>query len=259
MPQIPAEWDEVAHEYWARWNFPNCIGALDGKHIAIIEPLDAGSHYYNYKRFHSIVLLALVNANYEFIFVDVGVNGRISDGGVLNHSKLGQDLAKGKLNLPNPKNLPGSDKIVPYGIVGDEAFGLHTNLWKPFAQKNLTKAQRIFNYRLSRARRVSENVFGIISNKFRVFQTPMHLSPKKATIVTLAACYLHNFLRKRRAPSYSPSFDLKLDLNGQDINSLTRLSPTQNRNASGDAKQIRETLMNFFMDEGAVPWQWDKI
>ncbi|XP_055600584.1 uncharacterized protein LOC129749586 [Uranotaenia lowii] len=53
----------VADEFWARWNFPNCIGCIDGKHIRIKCPSGTGSLAYNYKGFHSTVLQAVADAN----------------------------------------------------------------------------------------------------------------------------------------------------------------------------------------------------
>ena len=69
--------------------FPNCIGAVDGKHI-LIRPLVSGSFYYNYKGCHSIVLMAVSNANSNFIYVDVGTNGRVSDAGLRDNCSLCQ-------------------------------------------------------------------------------------------------------------------------------------------------------------------------
>lgn len=93
MPE-PTEklWREVAGRYKNMWNFPNCIGALDGKHINIRCPINGGSQFYNYKGNNSIVLLALVDANYKFIYIDVGSYGRNSDGAIFANSALGKSL-----------------------------------------------------------------------------------------------------------------------------------------------------------------------
>ena len=70
---------------------------------------------------------------------------------------------------------------------------------KPYASRNQTKEQRIFNYRLSRACRTVENAFGILANRFRVFLSPIALEPAKVEKVVLASCVLHNYLRERSA------------------------------------------------------------
>ena len=135
--------------HWShRWE------ALKNKH-----PPGFGSNYYNYKGDFSVVLLALVNANTEFIYIDVGTNGRISDGGVWGKSTFKAALESENLNIPKCGALPISDILVPYVIVADDAFPLGINIMKPYPGQNLTPEKRIFNYRLSRARRVSENAF----------------------------------------------------------------------------------------------------
>lgn len=82
VPSTDEEWKYISTRFEERWNFPHCIGALDGKHVNIQPPPNSGSHYYNYKGFNSIVLMALVDADLKFIYIDVGTNGRVSDGGV---------------------------------------------------------------------------------------------------------------------------------------------------------------------------------
>ena len=62
------------------------------------------------------------------------------------------------MNVPLPVPLPGCIHPVSFSSVGDDAFPLHNNLMKPYPLRNLSSDQRIFNYRLSRARRVVENV-----------------------------------------------------------------------------------------------------
>ena len=70
---------------------------------------------------------------------------------------------------------------------------------KPYSQTGLTREKRVFNYRLSRARRIVENAFGILSNRFRVFMTPIALAPEKVEAIVMACCSLHNFLRESSA------------------------------------------------------------
>ena len=87
MP-VPSEdkWNSIADEFYERWNFPNCIRAIDGKHVMIQFPFNSGSLFYNYKSYFSIVLLAVASADYRFIMVDVGAYGSSNDSGVLNHT-----------------------------------------------------------------------------------------------------------------------------------------------------------------------------
>lgn len=197
------------------WNFPNCVGALDGKHVVMQAPANSGSLYYNYKGSHSIVLMALANANYKFTYIDVGCNGRISDGGVFNRCSLSNAMDTNSLNLPEATPLPNRDEPVPYVIVADDAFALKNYLLKPYPFRNLNATQRIFNYRLSRARRVVENVFGILAARFRVLGKPIALYPSNAKKVTLAVCALHNFImsRNRSRAIYAPrgTFDQEND------------------------------------------------
>ena len=83
VPSRQKERLEIALKFEEKWNFPNCVGAIDGKHIVMQPPANAGSYYYNYKNTHSIVLMAVAGPDYECLYADVGTNGRISDGGVL--------------------------------------------------------------------------------------------------------------------------------------------------------------------------------
>lgn len=101
-----------------------------------------GSLFYNYKGSHSIVLLGVSNAKYRLIYIDVGANGRISDGGVFLKSSFGKKMLRKQLNLPPPQALPNSTVKCPYVFVADAAFASHRNLIKPFGKKTLTMTQR---------------------------------------------------------------------------------------------------------------------
>ncbi|KAK4876884.1 hypothetical protein RN001_009390 [Aquatica leii] len=130
----------IAHGFENIYNFYNTVGALDGKHIAIKKPVCFGLMYYNYKGFYSIVLLALVNANKEFIMIDAGMNGKVSDGGVFFYSKLGSLIENEAFNqlLPQSSTLPNTDELFPYIVIADEAFALHKHVMKPYSQRGLT-------------------------------------------------------------------------------------------------------------------------
>ena len=194
-PSDSEEWLKISEAFQSRWNFPNCLGAIDGKHIQIRPPPGTGSEYFNYKKTFSIILLAIAGPNYECIYAYVGSNGRMNDSGVWNSSDLRRKIEDDDLSIPSPTPLPYGCIRTPYVFAGDDAFVLKSYKMKPYPQKDLKTEKRIYNYRHSRARRISENLFGILANKWRVFQQPLNLSPQKARSITLCALVLHNFLR----------------------------------------------------------------
>jgi hypothetical protein len=200
------------------WNFPHCVGDMDGKHIIIQAPFNSGSEFHNYKSAFSIVFFAVVDANYNILFVDVGSQGRISDGGVFKDSHLYEMIENGSLQLPVPEPLQNRNKKLLYFILGDSAFPLLENVMKPYpgqTHEKLSK-ERIFNYRLSRARRVVENVFGIMASVFRVSRKPMLIEPDKAQTVVMAIACLHNILRQGSSrPLYTPPVSLDTEINVQ--------------------------------------------
>ncbi|XP_069801016.1 putative nuclease HARBI1 [Dendropsophus ebraccatus] len=253
FPSSEQEWLAVADEFKELWQFPNCGGALDGKHIRITQPTNSGSYFYNYKGFFSIVLMALVNAKYEFLMVDVGTNGRMSDGGVLERTEFSKRLRQSALHLP------GNDKTVSnlnFVFVADDAFPLHPNLLKPYPSRNLTMEKKIFNYRLSRARRVVENTFGIMANRFRIFHTAINLKPENIDKVVMACCVLHNFLRRHESQTYLSSSREESGSGQIDaVDQFTSLQPTSFHRHSHDAITARDLYKNYFNGEGSVPWQ----
>jgi len=89
------DWKKIEHDFEIKWNFPHCIGSLDGKHVVIQSPVHSDSEYYNYKGTFSIVLMVLCDANYCVIYSNVGCQGRISDGGIFQHTSLFNKLENG--------------------------------------------------------------------------------------------------------------------------------------------------------------------
>lgn len=133
------------------------------------------------------------------MFADVGAKGRISDSGVLRHTRIYPLLENGTLHIPPPRPLPAdpSARPIPYFLLGDKAFALSNYCMRPFSENTRSgSVQRIFNQRHSRARRSVEMAFGILSSRFRVLKKTIELEPAVVSKVVLAAVYLHNFIRR---------------------------------------------------------------
>ena len=100
--------------------------------------------------------------------------------------------------MPEPERVHPKGQELPYILIGDDAFALGENLLKLFSGNNLTKEQKLFNKKLSSARVKVENVFGILTARFRILLTTIALCLEKATTLVIACCYLHNFLKKKK-------------------------------------------------------------
>ena len=265
FPSTPEEWRTVANRFGTRWNFEHCLGALDGKHIAIKKPKKSGSTYYNFKGFYSIVLMAAVDADYRFLWCSVGYPGSSSDAGIFQRSRLRRALERGTLGVPPDEPLPGDDRHIPYFFVGDDAFPLRQWLMKPFPLRFLTPGQRIFNYHLSRARRIVENAFGILANRWRCLLTNMAQEPRNTIKIVLGCVTLHNVVR-RRHPHLQPHEVDREDADGNVRRGHWRRGQvlTDNRNLVGNqaqraAKQTRNYLSDYYNSPTfALPWQ-DRI
>nr|XP_055053261.1 uncharacterized protein LOC129438525 [Misgurnus anguillicaudatus] len=252
------DWRAIADQFNVRWNFPNCLGAIDGKHVVLQAPANSGSLFYNYKSTYSLVLLAVVDANYLFRVVDVGGYGRTSDSGTLRNSSFGEGLRDGMLDLPPDAVIPGAEQRgpLPYVFVGDEAFPLMTNLLRPYPGHHVPPERRVFNYRLSRARLVVECAFGILSVRWRMYRRVIATSPEVAEVCVKATCVLHNFLRMKTLEGGRCAHRAELTIDPSSASDALRDAPRMgSNNATRRAIEFRETYCAYFNQEGAVPWQ----
>lgn len=169
---------------------------------------------------------------------------------------MGRLINSGNFNIPPPAALPNTDVVLPNVVLGDEAFALTTSMMKPFPRQQslYDRTKTIYNYRHSRARRTTENVFGILSSYFRIFHTPISTNPEKIDKIILTSCILHNMMRSEKIPSPSEAtFD-----NTDDI-----VLPTENlfpmANSIGrpmsEGANIRDKFKDYFNGVGAVEWQ----
>lgn len=173
---------------------------------------------------------------------------------------MGQSINGGNFNIPPNATLPSTNDVLPNVIIGDEAFALTTTMMKPYprAQSLHDPSKAIYNYRHCRARRTTENAFGIMSSYFRIFFTPIQTTPEKIDKIILASCILHNLMRDEKIPSPSEATF------GNVVNIIL---PSDNliplSNAIGrptiEGVSIREKFKDYFNGVGAVHWQQEMI
>ena len=232
-----------------------------GKHVRIKAPANTCSQYRNYKGFFSIVLLAVADANYIFRLVDIGMSGSNSDGGILKRSPLGRKLASGNFKFPEAKTL-STGKSVPAVLIGDDAFPLKENMMKPFCDGS--EDSNIFNYRLSRARMVIENAFGILAARWRIFHSLIEAKPQLAALTTKTAVILHNFLMQRNdctaVSGDSVCGEQVVQGNWREldeaVSNVTNIARQGSNNFSTDAFMVRENFKEYFLSpRGALSWQ----
>lgn len=171
-------------------------------------------------------------------------------GGPIKNTAFYDKLLDNTLGTPPAESVGGSLYELNYAFVGDEAFALRPDFLKPFSQQALTNERRIFNYRLSRARRVVENVFGILANRFRILHTGINLDLHNIDVVVLTCCVLHNFLRRNSSGYFREGEE-------QELSQGAILTPLQVNqvNSTDHAKQVRDIFVEYFNGDGAVYFQ----
>lgn len=150
----------------------------------------------------------------------------------------------------------------------DDAFALRKSMMKPYGNRGLTNEERIFNYRLSRARRVVENAFGILANRFQVLLTTMQHHPSTVKLIVVACMVLHNMMRIRypglqnkqldRAENQNRQLVLGAWRQGLNLTDIQRV--TGPNTASKDGKKQRNLIKHWVSSPaGEVPWQYRMI
>ena len=116
------------------------------------------------------------------------------------NSLFGQAFFNGQLNIPPQKPLPNFPEggPLPHVFVAYEAFPLRVDLMRPYPRgrtaNSLPKDEQVFTYRLSHTRRIMENGFGILAQRWRVYNKRIHLKPENINSVVKATIVLHNHL-----------------------------------------------------------------
>lgn len=147
-----------------------------------------------------------------------------------------------------PNDINGKD--MPFVILGDEAFALSEHVLRPYPIRNLSIPQRVYNYRLSRARRMVECSFGILTSKWRILNRALDLNPDNIVAVTKACTILHNYVRVK------DGFQFEATLYNCTLENITPIGVRSNQRGIS----VRDYFTNYFTStQGSVPWQYKMI
>ncbi len=159
----------VIDGYEKKWGFPMCAGAIDSTHIPILAPTESHAEYVNRKGYHSILMQAIVDCDYLFRDVVIGWPGSVHDAHVFSNSAI---FMKGNDQNLFPRDLTkeiNGEEVSPL-ILADPAYPLLPWLLKGYPRNNTAqRREKVFNYRLSRARMTVENTFGRWKGRFTRF------------------------------------------------------------------------------------------
>ena len=204
--------------------------------------------------------------------VGIGEAGRQSDACVFGNSNIGHCITNNLLAVPKPRVLRGTTHEFPYVFVADDAFPVRTKISKPYSETGLEVNKVIANYRISRARRIIENAFGILAARFRIFRRPINAKIAHVESCTKASIALHtyfmqgkNFENSQYCPDGFTNFDgtnrqrqvdwRKIVESDTGIHSVSKIG---SNNYSKQAKMVRNLFCEYSSSPaGQVPWQWD--
>lgn len=199
LPESEDEWLLEAEKIRIKHNgvFPNVVGCIDGSHIEITKPEHSGSMYWSYLQKFTVNLMAVVGADYKFLYVSVGNNGSRCDSVVLRSTKFYQRLKNDTLNLPKERSI--GNNSLPYVFLGDQGFALEPEIMIPYSKARLRDDSdgrcHTFNYHLSALRRIVENAFGQIKARFPILKGPITCKLETMDKLVFVCCLLHNFLK----------------------------------------------------------------
>lgn len=211
MPESEDDFLRKMEDMNNRWQFPFCWAAIDGCHIPIKCPpggAEACKEYHNFKNFYSIVLMAMVDSSYRFIWGSCGFPGNSHDAVIFQSTGLWENIKEHSF-IPDIGQKV-ADVTIPPLIIGDSAFPFQPWLLKPYTNAVLTAKQRYFNYRLSRARMVTEGAYGQLKGRWRVLLRRNESGPHEAKTATLTCMTLHNICIEK-GDTISRNLDLTID------------------------------------------------
>lgn len=126
--------------------------------------------------------------------------------------------------------------------MGDEAFPLKKNLMRPYSGRNLPPDKQTFNIKLTSARKLIENAFGILVSKFRIYHTTIIADPEVAISIIKSTVSLHNYIKKTKHQVYS------FQESNFESSNLNDMGQASSNHSSNEAMHLRDVLKNYLFD-----------
>ncbi|XP_048339150.1 putative nuclease HARBI1 [Sphaerodactylus townsendi] len=174
----------------ANLGFPQCVGAIDGCHIQVQNPLDAPTDYINRKKVAPIVLMAVCDDKGRFFEVDIGHPGRSHDAHVFRGCHFTQPMDRGVF-FPVTPVMSVHGVAIPPLILADGAFRLRRWLVKPYVPPH-NAIERFFNRKICRARCVVEQAFGRLKSRWRCLRYKLPIRVERVNALVATCIVLHN-------------------------------------------------------------------
>ena len=201
-------------------------------------------------------MMGMVDSNYRFMWATCGFPGNSHDAIIFQSTQLWTDIEENGL-IPDIGKDVGRVLIPPL-VLGDSAFPFKTWLMKPYGNAVLTEKQRYFNYRLGRARMVTEGCYGQLKGRWRVLLRKCESSKEEVKKATLTCIVLHNVCIDR-GETLSKKLDLTLDpatnqrRDRNRVRELLQMLPCEKvRDSCQQANNIRNALADKFFLKNKV-------
>ncbi|XP_037817797.1 protein ANTAGONIST OF LIKE HETEROCHROMATIN PROTEIN 1-like [Lucilia sericata] len=254
-----SQYADIADEFKSKWNVPNCVGAIDGKHV---------SHRHRImnkdKNNIDMLIMGACDAKYKFTAVSVESFNNQSEEELLKLSPFGSALLSENLPLPASKPLFPTSASFPHYFIANTSLSLRKNIMRPYEETYLEAEKHIFNYKITTACSAIENTFGVLTARWRVLSTTIEFLQENCKTIILACIVLHNYIMTNDEDQlYCPAnfVDRKEDdgtvIPGEWRNELkhngdkplrSMVASTRSR-SSYEAKNLRDILANYIANE----------